>query len=291
MPLPTAADVERIHQAAHAEGLAEGRAVPPRSWRKSAPPRHGDARDPDLGEKIADDIVSLALEIARRWCASRWRCGAKRSWRSCATPCSRCRSSGFGAADAAPVRSGDCARTGRPAHAARLAADREWGDRARRLPHERRNARRCRPATRWERAVARSGAIAPSSSEAPAPNPRRQGSRMSAPAERHRWSLTSIAAPGWSQATSPFRICGHLTRRRVWSWKRRAAASGRRRLQHRAAQRTQRRRGGRGVFRRPPLPDGDRGRLRARAGRHGLPGRTTRAAPRLRSGDAFSPRR
>jgi flagellar assembly protein FliH len=67
LPLPTADEVERIHQAAHAEGLAEGReraagilaelaallssaTLEVRTWE----------------EKIADDIVSLALEIAHQ---------------------------------------------------------------------------------------------------------------------------------------------------------------------------------------------------------------------------------
>ena len=65
--LPTAADVERVHQAAHAEGLAEGRersaAI---AAALSALLASATREIRSWEEKIADDIVSLALAIANQ---------------------------------------------------------------------------------------------------------------------------------------------------------------------------------------------------------------------------------
>jgi flagellar assembly protein FliH len=65
--LPTAADVERIHQAAHAEGLAEGRERAAAIAGEMTALLASVTREiRTWEEKIADDIVSLALEIANQ---------------------------------------------------------------------------------------------------------------------------------------------------------------------------------------------------------------------------------
>ena len=67
VPLPTAADVERIHQAAHAEGLAEGRDRAAAIVAEMGALLASVTREVRTWEeKIADDIVSLALEIAHQ---------------------------------------------------------------------------------------------------------------------------------------------------------------------------------------------------------------------------------
>ena len=65
--LPTAADVERVHQAAHAEGLAEGRDRAAALQAELTELLGSVTREVRSWEaKIADDIVSLALEIAHQ---------------------------------------------------------------------------------------------------------------------------------------------------------------------------------------------------------------------------------
>jgi flagellar assembly protein FliH len=67
LQLPTAADVERIHQAAHAEGLAEGRERAAATAAEMGALLASVTREiRTWEEKIADDIVSLALEIANQ---------------------------------------------------------------------------------------------------------------------------------------------------------------------------------------------------------------------------------
>src|SRR4051812_25663114 len=65
--LPTAAELENMHQAAHAEGLAEGRKQgAEHAALMQALLAAAGAEIRKWEESIADDIVTLALEIARQ---------------------------------------------------------------------------------------------------------------------------------------------------------------------------------------------------------------------------------